>query len=45
VDIHPDPGDRILHDRSLLYCGSGRAHPRLTHVLHNGTGTTNHVLA
>ncbi len=38
VDIHPDPGDRILHDRSLLYCGSGRAHPRLTHVLHDGTG-------
>ena len=38
VYIHPDPGDRILHDRSLLYCGSGRAHPRLTHVLHDGTG-------
>ena len=38
VYIHPDPGDRILHDPSLLYCGSGRAHPRLTHVLHDGTG-------
>jgi hypothetical protein len=38
MDIHPDPSDRILHDRSLLYCGSGRAHPRLTHVLHDGTG-------
>jgi len=38
VYIHTDPGDRILHDRSLLYCGSGRAHPRLTHVLHDGTG-------
>jgi hypothetical protein len=31
VYIHPDPGDRILHDRSLLYCGSGQVRARLTH--------------
>jgi hypothetical protein len=33
VDVHSDPGDRIVHDRSLLYCGSGRVRARLTHVI------------
>jgi hypothetical protein len=45
VDIHPDPGDRILHDRSLLYYGSGRAsrptNPRFT----RWDRSTHHVLA
>lgn len=27
VDVHSDPGDRIVHDQSLLYCGSGQAAP------------------
>jgi hypothetical protein len=31
VDIHPDPGDRIPHDRSLPYCGSGQVRARRTH--------------
>ena len=45
VDIHPDPGDKILHDRSLLYCGSGQAHPRLTHEHTRRDRSTHHVLA
>ena len=31
MDIHSDPSDRILHDRSLLYCGSGQVRARLIH--------------
>jgi hypothetical protein len=31
VDVHSDPGGRIRHDRSLLYCGSGQVRARRTH--------------
>jgi len=45
VYIHPDPGDRILHDRSLLYCGSGQVRARLTHEHTRRDRSTHHVLA
>ena len=44
VDIHPDPGDRILHDRSLLYCGSGQVRARLIHEHTRRDRSTHHVL-